>query len=46
MKHNLSVSIDEDLVLEIFERLRTTSAKSKSEVVARALKDYFENGNR
>ena len=44
MKHNLSVSVDEELVLEIFEALRRSSCKSKSEVVEKALRQYFENG--
>ena len=44
MKHNMSISVDEELMLEIFEALRRSSAKSKSEVVERALKQYFENG--
>lgn len=43
MKHKLSVSIEQDLVLEMFERIRIDkSIKNKSQLVERAVIEFLK----
>jgi Arc/MetJ-type ribon-helix-helix transcriptional regulator len=42
MKHKLSVSIDENTVLEMFEKIRDGTFRNKSHLVEFAIKRYLE----
>ncbi len=44
MKHSLSVCVDEELMFKVFDALRNKTAKTKSELVEIALREFFENG--
>lgn len=42
MKHKLSVSIDMDTVLQMFEKIRDGTFRNKSHLVEFAVKKYLE----
>jgi len=42
MKHKLSVSIDMDTVLQMFEKIRDGTFRNKSHLVEFAIKKYLE----
>ncbi len=42
MKHKLSVSIDMDTVLQMFEKIRDGTFRNKSHLVEFAVKRYLE----
>ena len=42
MKHKLSVSIDRDTVLEMFEKIRDGTFRNKSHLVEYAVKSYLK----
>ena len=43
MKHKLSVTVEEDLILKIREKMRLNRLfRSKSHVIEEALRTYFE----
>ncbi|MBN1156609.1 type II toxin-antitoxin system VapB family antitoxin [Candidatus Woesearchaeota archaeon] len=44
MKHNMSVCVDEELMFKVFDALRNKEAKTKSELVELALREFFKNG--
>ncbi len=42
MKHRVSISIDQDILLKVFDRLRTKEFNSKSELFEKAINKFLE----
>lgn len=42
MKHRLSISVDEETILGLFEKLRTGQFRNKSHIVECAIKQFLE----
>ena len=44
MKHKLSITMDEEVILKLFDRMRTKDFKNKSRAIEFAVKKFLEGG--
>ncbi len=44
MKHKLSITMDEEVVLKLFDRMRTKDFKNKSQAIEFAVKNFLDSG--
>lgn len=44
MKHKISITMDEELILKVLEKLRSRRFRNRSHVIEYAVERFFDNG--